>query len=70
MVISECKHLIVEGHVRMQTDIMKQFNMSRDTLMKSIRYISETDADSMPNYDTMEHWSCSYFYRPNLRNYF
>jgi hypothetical protein len=49
MVISECKHLIVEGHVRMQTDIMKQFNMSRDTLMKSIRYISETDADSMPN---------------------
>jgi uncharacterized damage-inducible protein DinB len=33
----------------MQTDIMKQFNMSRDTLLKSIRNISETNADDMPN---------------------
>lgn len=33
----------------MQADIIKQFNMSRDTLLKSIRNISETDADVMPN---------------------
>jgi hypothetical protein len=37
------------GGFQMQVDIIKQFNMSRDTLMKSIRYISETDADVMPN---------------------
>ncbi|WP_419872667.1 DinB family protein [Candidatus Pristimantibacillus sp. PTI5] len=32
-----------------KTNIMKQFNMTRETLLKSIRDISETDADVMPN---------------------
>jgi hypothetical protein len=30
------------------TDIMKQFDMTRDTLMKSIKSVSESEADIMP----------------------
>jgi helix-turn-helix protein len=31
------------------TDIIKQFDMTREILMKSIQFVTESDAESMPN---------------------